>query len=471
MGNKTYFENLSVHMLFDSIQDFGMLLMDTKGIVHSCNKGAEKLFGYDREFVIGQQSSILYLDNKSALAENEIHMTLRYGSFEYETIMLKKNGDEFWGNLSLSAIKNNDGNVQAVLKIIRDLTDVVKIEKELRSTARYPRENPYPIMRINKEGTITFANAASRDFLTYWETEVNSFVPFNIFKMVLEALKKKSLQSLEINLHGKTYLFSLVPIHDYVNIYGFDITDKKKAMDDLTKALEKAEQSDKMKSEFLAQMSHEVRTPLNVILSYSQLLKEELEDSDNSEIEYLFTSIESGSKRLMRTMDLILNLSQVQSGSYDAKYEEINLKYDIILPLLKTYSSEAAEKSIDLRFMDDYKDPVIRGDNYSINEIFANIIDNAIKFTDKGAVTVSVNYREDSLEISVKDTGRGISPAYVKDIFKPFSQEESGYTRSFDGNGLGLTLVEKYCKLNNASVSINSEKGKGSVFTITFPKI
>ncbi|MDX9924510.1 MAG: ATP-binding protein, partial [Ignavibacteriaceae bacterium] len=113
--------------------------------------------------------------------------------------------------------------------------------------------------------------------------------------------------------------------------------------------------------------------------------------------------------------------------------------------------------------------PNIYGDEYSIGQIFSNLVDNAIKYTNTGFVKLKVfESHEKNIVVRIIDSGIGISEEYLEKIFEPFSQEEQGYCRSYDGNGLGLALVKRYCKINNAEIDVISEKGKGSSFQITF---
>ena len=100
--------------------------------------------------------------------------------------------------------------------------------------------------------------------------------------------------------------------------------------------------------------------------------------------------------------------------------------------------------------------------------MFANILDNAIKFTEKGEIKITIEENDDHLIVKIKDTGRGISDEYMSSLFQPFSQEQQGYTRKYEGNGLGLSLANKFCRLNNAEIKVKSQKGKGSEFTVIF---
>ena len=241
------------------------------------------------------------------------------------------------------------------------------------------------------------------------------------------------------------------------------------ALISLQKAKEKAESSDRLKTEFLSQMSHEIRTPINVFLNYASLLKLELEGKSNEELESDYKAMESASKRLIRTIDLMLNFSEVQSNSYVCQNKQIDIYKEILVDLVEEYSDSAEEKGLDLVLAGQEATENIYVDKYTVTQIFRNLIENGIKYTEKGKVELTVQSRESGkLSVSVADTGIGIAEKYMEGIFEPFTQEYQGNTRRYQGNGLALALVKKYCELNNADVNVESKKGKGSKFIITF---
>lgn len=238
----------------------------------------------------------------------------------------------------------------------------------------------------------------------------------------------------------------------------------------LTFSKEKAENADKLKSEFLAQMSHEIRTPINTILNYSSLIEQEFEGKLSVEIEDSFGSIKKASNRLIRTIDLILNLSAIEAGSYSPNYENIHLSSDIITPLVNEFEQTAKAKRLYLRIITNFDDekPIL-ADRYTLTQAIANLIDNAIKYTENGGLTLELKHIKNKYILTIVDTGVGISDEYLPKLFEKFTQETEGYTRRYEGSGLGLSLVKKYCEVNNASISVESKKGKGTIFSIEFP--
>ncbi|MGE5350735.1 MAG: sensor histidine kinase, partial [Acidobacteriota bacterium] len=247
-----------------------------------------------------------------------------------------------------------------------------------------------------------------------------------------------------------------------------DITNLKEAEEELIKAKEKAQEADRLKSEFLAQISHEIRTPINVILSYVSLLKEEMQQSLSEITEYSFNAIDNSGRRLIRTIDLILNMSDVQAGRYECLYEELDLEKDVLMHILHEFSSAADSRGLRIRFNKGHSIPKVKADSYTVGQIFINLIDNAIKYTPKGEIAVSLWEKDKEVYVEVADTGIGMSEEFMDKLFEPFVQEDTGYTRRFEGNGLGLALVKKYCELNNLEIHVRSQKGKGTAFTVVF---
>jgi len=245
-----------------------------------------------------------------------------------------------------------------------------------------------------------------------------------------------------------------------------DINERKLAQMEIEKAKDQAVRANQLKSEFLAQISHEIRSPLNAVLNFSQLLKEEYSDKINEETKISFDGIESASKRVIRTIDLILNMSELQLGTYEVTRRKLDL-HNLLENIRKEYSNLARIKGLELNYVTDIDSAVINSDEYAVNQIFANLVDNAIKYTKKGYIEISlVKKSKSKYEVKVKDTGVGISKEFLPEIFEAFSQEERGYSRKYEGSGLGLSLVKNYCDLIDAQITIESERGIGTTFTV-----
>ncbi len=234
-------------------------------------------------------------------------------------------------------------------------------------------------------------------------------------------------------------------------------------------AKEKAEAADKLKSEFLAQISHEIRTPINIMVSYASLLQSDLTPEVDEDLVVGLSSIDKAGKRLVRTMDLIINLSEVQAGSYHPNIEEVDLYLDVLSEISLSFKELAKSRNLSFKMEIETENTQVNADLFSMKQILTQIVENAVTYTEEGGITILLKENENKqLSIEVSDTGVGISNEFLPKIFEPFSQEDSGSTRKFDGSGIGLTLVKEYCKVNNVDIKITSKKGIGTTVCVTF---
>ncbi len=247
-----------------------------------------------------------------------------------------------------------------------------------------------------------------------------------------------------------------------------DITARRQMEGELIGALDRAERADRLKDQFIANMSHEIRTPLNIIIGYTGLLDDVIDPNRRDLSEQMTTSITQAGNRLMRTVDLVLSFSSVSAGAY----QPVLKRTDVCM--LAEYSCRqfeqlAAQSGLTLTYVANVAIPHVVCDRYTIEQAIANLLDNAIKFTRVGGVTVEVTWRESFVVIAVEDTGIGISDEYMPQIFEAFSQEHTGYTRPYEGIGLGLSLVKLYAEMNGGSVQVQSRHGEGSRFELWLP--
>lgn len=247
------------------------------------------------------------------------------------------------------------------------------------------------------------------------------------------------------------------------------IIKRKQSDEQRDQALKLAERAGQVKSLFIANVSHEIRTPLNSIIGFNDLLHNNLGDRLKPEEQNFFEFIKQGSKRLLGTVDSILNISQLEAGMMNITPQQIRIG-KLIKLICDDLRPKAVAKGVQLEYLSLTRKDAVLIDEYSISQATMNIIQNAIKFTNEGGVKVQLEDRQKRLVLTISDTGVGISEENQQRIFQPFTQESEGYTKDYQGIGLGLTLAKHFLDLNNVSIQVSSEKGKGSTFTLTLPE-
>lgn len=467
----------------------GKVITDPQGIILYVNNSFCKISGYSREEVIGKNPRILQSGYHPKEFYEKFWNTILSGkTWEGEFRNKRKNGELYWESAVISPIINEEGDITHFTEVKEDITEKRRIEKLIRSQNELLNvmfENiPVILWRSDPEiNTVWYNKEFSKKI--GWETKATSNINYMLEKCYPDPDYRKSVvafmekadsswkEFILTNCEGRRVpcLWSNIKLKDGSLIgIGIDLTDRKEYERDLIEAKEKAESADKLKTEFLAQMSHEIRTPINAVIGNHNLLRELVGKEFLDEYIDIFTGIESASRRIIRTIDLILNMAEIQSGSYLPDFSEINLEKGVFDRLIKEFKIPAELKKLDLVFESEIDNPVIVGDEYSIIQIFSNVIDNAVKYTNKGKVKIKICSDLNRIIVEISDTGIGISKEFVENLFDAFAQEEAGYSRSYDGNGLGLALVKKYCELNSAHIEAESEKNVGSTFRVIFNK-
>jgi len=241
----------------------------------------------------------------------------------------------------------------------------------------------------------------------------------------------------------------------------------KLSNEQLKKASIIAQQANKMKSEFLANMSHEMRTPMNAVLGFTELL---MAEEDNPEKRKYLSTIYKSGEHLLNLINDVLDLSKIESG----KLETFKVPYsprELLKNLVETYIPLASSKELHLAYNIDEAIPeYLLGDELRIRQILTNLISNAIKFTETGYVTIRAINGETTIDYIVKDTGIGISEKDFKKIFEPFTQLDGTMSRKYGGTGLGLTITKRLVELLEGELFIKSSPGKGTEITIRLKK-
>ncbi|MBF0110573.1 MAG: PAS domain S-box protein [Magnetococcales bacterium] len=406
----------------------------------------------------------------------------------FETIHQHKNGKKIPVEVTLQYVSPESGEPRFVA-IVRDITERKKGEERIRDQERVLSDILEDTLSGYWDwnflhGTAFYSPAYKRMF-GYEDHELPNH-PETWKKLIFAEDLPGVLQSLERHIasHGETPFHNEVRYRhkngstiwviaagrvmewseqrDAIRIVGchVDITERRQAE-------EKAQKANQAKSEFLAAMSHEIRTPLNAILGMGELLQE---GTLSPTQEWQVQTLNKSGETLLTLINDILDLSKIEAGQLVLETIEFDL-VRLIEETVALFSFAAAEKGIRLAHRSGPGLPRSNtGDPNRLRQIVINLINNAIKFTDAGDVVVHL--RIDSghhVQISVSDTGPGIAPAQQEEIFLPFSQADSSITRRHGGTGLGLTICRNLAHLMGGTLTLESETGRGSTFSLNLP--
>lgn len=250
-----------------------------------------------------------------------------------------------------------------------------------------------------------------------------------------------------------------------------NIVIRRKTEGEIIQAKNKAEQSDRLKSAFLGQISHEMRTPLNSIIGFADMLLLELKENEMLE---MVDFILSSGNRLLNTFNLIIDLSEIEANVMKAQLDILSINQSIN-SMLPVFLNRANEKKLELSFVEKHSELKIMADESLFEKIIYNLVDNALKYTNEGSIQIEVGFEDvggrHMAMIGLKDSGIGIQSDKLDDIFSNFRQASEGYNREFEGSGLGLSVTRGMVQLMDGEISVRSEFGKGSEFIVMFPLV
>jgi PAS domain S-box-containing protein len=383
-------------------------------------------------------------------------------------------------------------NKPAIQVIMRDITKKKHIESEIRKLSRAVDQSPAAIIITNVKGEIEYTNPKFVEVTGYTSSEALGQNPRilksglqdkDFYKNLWNTINAGNEWRGEFNnkkKSGELYweLTSISPIkNDKGEITHFlavkeDITSRKKMESELIKSKEIAEEANKLKSSLLANMSHEFRTPLNGILGFSQLLRDEV--TDQSQIDMIEKITRSG-KRLMSTLNSVLTLTELENNNYLITNTEIDFVF-FCQQMKSHHEKSASMKKLLLQVYTPVSELWINTDETLLTKIISCLVENAIKYTAEGEIgikleTVKKNNKVVDVQIHVKDTGIGIDQEHQNLIFREFKQLSEGFRRDYEGLGLGLSLASRMATLIGGKITVDSSLGQGSTFTLTIPAI
>lgn len=301
------------------------------------------------------------------------------------------------------------------------------------------------------------------------QENINSFKSF-----IMNGYKVENSETVEMKIDGtEMYVLNnvvgIIENNKLIANWGtqIDITERKRAEEAILKAKEKAEEASRLKSNFLSNMSHELRTPLIGILGYSEIMMNELANSNYGEM--ASTIYQSGS-RLLETLNMILTLSKVESEKVNLNLTNVSLN-ELVDEVRILFDSVAKKKNIELKSSYPPEGLTIKSDPKILREILNNLVNNAVKYTEKGSVLIEVkrNLLTNEIMLRVSDTGIGIPRDKLDIIFEEFRQASEGLARNFEGTGLGLSITKKFVQLLDGKIFVESQVGLGSIFTVVLP--
>jgi PAS domain S-box-containing protein len=476
----------------------GIALLDSDGRYTYVNQAHADAYGYeDPEAFLGNRWTMCYQEKERRRLEEEAMLTLsETGSWRGEATGLKADGTTFPQEVSLTGL--DDGGL---ICVVRDITERKERERRLRALFNQTYEF---IGLMEPDGTLIEANDTALGFMQREEDEVLgrpfwTLEPWQTGEETVATLRdaihraaQGEFVRYEAELQGPDEAihidFSIRPITDEdgeVHLLmpeGRDITTLKEQERELRRAKEEAERMNRLKSAFLANMSHEIRTPLTSIIGFAEATGEEAEalrealrkaDVDGIDLGPLirFSSlIEKGGRRLLDTLNGVLNLSKLEAGEMNLSPEPIDLSA-AAREAAEQFAPKAEETGVDLQVETNEAPVWARADGGGVQIALSNLISNAIKYSGTGsAVRVRVEARGEAAALEVEDTGAGMDPEQVDRLFEAFTQASEGMGRKYEGSGLGLAVTKQAVDQMDGTIEVATEKGVGTRFTVRLPK-
>jgi len=456
----------------------------------SVNPAMVAILGYD------SKEDLKSIDIKTQLyfEENERIRLVSNGKEDSFDVykMRRKDGSEVWVEDSGWYTLDEKGNTLYHEGIIRDVTDRMIAENKLRILSQAVEQNPASTVITDASGKIEFVNTAFTKLTQYLLKEVISksprifnpgHIPLSDFNSMWKTLNIGKIWKGEFqnrrkdgsiyweNVAISSLMNSKGEISNYILIMD-DISEKKKMLDDLISAKEKAEESNLLKSAFLATMNHELRTPLNHILGFSELIMANVAPEDNISFA---SSIQISGQSLLSIIEGVFDLALVEQSNIKLRNQTFSLM-DHFMENKASFDSilRASSKhdQIQLIFRPDtfWLSSYVTADRSKINQVLTNIFKNAVKFTHKGTIEFGFKIENEvSLMFYIKDTGIGIPMEKQTIIFDFFRQGDDSYTRGYGGIGVGLAIAKKITKILKGELKVVSEPGQGSTFSLSIP--
>ncbi len=404
-----------------------------------------------------------------------------------QKLLVKRTGREI--PVEWTCSPNTFNGKKVLIVCIRDLSHEMELEQERDRLAAIAHESPSPMIELNRHGSLLYANPSMISLLSRFGYSVEGFpnvAPQRLIDIIQRCLTTGHvLQGEDVILPEASFSWTFCPVlpHGVVRGYATDMTDvyqTQKALhlsaeqlrhsnQRLDQALEEAKESARVKTAFLATVSHELRTPMNGVIGMTSLLTEtSLTPEQHSYTE----TIRQCGEALLQLINDVLECSKIEAGKLELECLDFNLR-TTVEQILAQFAERAETKGLELIGLVHAAVPTgLKGDPGRLRQILTNLVANAVKFTDKGEVTLQA-YLEDDLtdaaviRFEVTDSGIGISPTTQDKLFRPFVQADSSTTRKYGGTGLGLSISKQLVELMGGRIGVRSTEGQGSTFWCT----
>jgi PAS domain S-box-containing protein len=481
--------------------DDAIITKTLDGIITSWNRGAQSMFGYTADEVIGQPVTLLippdHLDEEPTILRR-----LRRGQRieHYETIRCRKDGTLINVSLSVSPIRDVNGTIVGASKIARDVTRQKRAEEAIRASEMRFRlmadSAPVLIWMADTTKAFTWFNKAWLEFSNRtleqeigfgWVQNIHPDDLDRFLGVYSEHFQARTAFKAEYRFRRydgewRWLIDNAVPLYEgpVATFSGYigscvDITEFRQAATDREQLLvseraarSEAERLGRMKDEFLATLSHELRTPLNAILGWATLLRRVQVGSDD----YMkgLETIERNARVQTQIIADLLDMSRIISGKVQLDVQPVDLQ-EVISAAMDAVRPSADAKQLQLRATLDTKAGRIRGDASRLQQVFWNLLTNAVKFTPAaGHIDIVLERVNSHIEVSVEDSGIGIKPEFLAFVFDRFRQADASITRRHGGLGLGLSIVKHLIELHGGTVRVKSPgEGHGSTFIVALP--
>ena len=401
---------------------------------------------------------------------NEDHWSLhrqmiqREQCFTIESIHRCKDGTPLPVDMTVNVL-DYEGQVFTCI-FARDITERLESAHEIEQMARFPQENPYPVLRVSQEGEVLYANGASLRLLQEHHSGVKQPAPQELRILAEKVLKQGRQDGIEIKYEGRLYYLRATPVQEvgYVNMYGVDITDRKEAERKLYQTLKELKRSNEELEQFATLASHDLREPLRMVSSYVELLAKRYHQHLDEDADLFIKFALDGAHRMERMIGDLLTYSRVERKGHS--FTEVSAR-QIVATAFKNLEVAAQGRQVEI----DQKSlpEEMRGDHIQLIQLFQNLISNALKFSDQqaGIVHIWAESRLDCWVFGVQDNGIGIAPEYQQRIFELFQRLHTH--EEYEGTGVGLALCKRIVERHGGRIWLESEEGMGTCFYFSIP--